>query len=95
MTAPTLDLVKRYLRYELDAIDDDTMMTVALAAGVEWVEGYTGSVIAGADPDTVPVRFLHAVLLYAGAFDAARGSGGDINLGAVQAVCFRFRTVLL
>lgn len=93
MTAPTLDLVKRYLRYELDAIDDDTMMTVALAAGVEWVEGYTGSVIAGADPDTVPVRFLHAVLLYAGMFDRLRDGDASNMLGPIMTVCARPTTL--
>ncbi|KZE16219.1 head-tail connector protein [Sphingomonas hankookensis] len=95
MTALTLDLVKAFLRYEADNTDEDATLGVALQAGVEYVQDYTGRAIAGEDPETIPAGLLHGVLLYAGAFDQARGSGGDINLAAVQAVCFRFRTVLL
>lgn len=89
MTALTLDLVKRYLRYELEGIDNDITLSVALAAGVEWVERYTGSVIADADPDTVPARFLHAVLLYAGMFDRLRDGDASNMLVPVMTACAR------
>ena len=95
MTALTLDLVKRYLRYELDAIDDDTMTTVALAAGIEWVEKYTGRAITGADPETLPAGLLHGVLLYAGMFDRLRDGDTGNMLAPVITVCFPYRTVLL
>lgn len=42
MTALTLALVKSFLRYELDSVDQDVTLSVALEAGVEWVEAFTG-----------------------------------------------------
>lgn len=61
MTALTLDLVKGYLRYELDGIDNDLQLGVALQAGIEWVEDYTGCVLAPrevAQPVSAPRRFV-------------------------------------
>lgn len=95
MTVLTLDLVKGYLRYELDAIDNDLMLSVALQAGIEWVELYTGRAITGEDPDTIPVGMLHGVLLYAGMFDRLRDGDPDDLLVPVIAVCFPYRTMLL
>ncbi len=95
MTALTLDLIKAYLRYELDGIDNDVSLSVALAAGIEWVERYTGRTISGADPDTVPAGLLHGVLLYAGAFERTRDTGEPVSLAPATAVCFPYRSVLI
>lgn len=45
MTAPTLDLVKQYLRYELIDQTQHATLSVALKAGVAWVEKHTGVAI--------------------------------------------------
>ncbi|MBD8677931.1 phage gp6-like head-tail connector protein [Sphingomonas sp. CFBP 13720] len=45
MTALTLDLVKSFLGYEKDQIDHDDTLTLALEAGVDWVERYTGHIL--------------------------------------------------
>lgn len=88
MTALTLDLVKGYLRYELDAIDNDLMLSVALQAGIEWVELYTGRAITGEDPETIPAGMLHGVLLYAGAFDQLRDGDNVALLKPAELVCW-------
>lgn len=42
MTALTLDLVKSFLRYEKENTDQDETLTLALEAGIGYVERYTG-----------------------------------------------------
>lgn len=95
MTALTLDLIKAFLRYEADNTDQDVTLAVALQAGIDWVENYTGRTIAGADPETVPAGLLHGVLLYAGMFDRLRDGDNAASLDPVIAVCFPHRTMLL
>ncbi|MGW8190155.1 head-tail connector protein [Sphingomonas hankookensis] len=93
MTALTLDLIKRYLRYELDGIDNDVPLSIALAAGIGWVEGYTGRKITGTDPNAVPPGLLHGVLLYAGVFDALRTGDATNSLEPAKLVCDPYRVV--
>lgn len=93
MPALTLDLVKRYLGYEVEAIDHDPMLEVALEAGIDWVETYTDRTLRGADPATVPPVLLHGVLLYAGAFERMRDEGVGDLLKPAELVCWQHRKV--
>ncbi|MEN2746456.1 phage portal protein [Sphingomonas sp. T9W2] len=56
VTALTLDLVKSFLRYELESVDQDVTLSVALEAGIDWVARTGRSTSRSASPPAVAGR---------------------------------------
>lgn len=62
--ALTLDTAKQFLRY--DDTDQDTVLAIALAAGQEWVERYTGLLLTQREVAQALGRFTGALPLLFG-----------------------------
>lgn len=71
MTAAlTLETAKQFLRYEADDTDQDDVISIAMAAGQEWVERYTGLLLTQREVTQAFPRFCGALGLLYGPVEA-------------------------